>query len=359
MVPAEIFDRLDVGLVALDASFAVTHCNRTAARMFCGNVQFVARLQAGELTDAPHDWQAVCARVAGDGKAERFEGVRYAGAEDRTYTLNVELRPEAGKGEARGGLLVIVEDVTVRAELEKKLTAAENMAAVGRLAARVAHELNNPIDGTLRYVNLGMRMLQKAAESAAGEVDSEKLQGYLDQARLGLVRMARIVADLLEFSRSTPMLHENGNINRVVEEAIQSLNEHADGHGVMVMADFRDDDRMPSLEGAKLFQVCCNLVKNAIDAMPDGGRLTVQTGIVGGDVVVRFEDSGVGLPEETQRVFEAFYTTKPPGQGTGLGLAICREYIEQLGGTITAQNAPERGAVFTIRIPLSSCADRA
>jgi two-component system NtrC family sensor kinase len=248
-----------------------------------------------------------------------------------------------------------VEDVTTRSELESRLASAENMAAVGRLAARVAHELNNPIDGTLRYINLCARLLKKQAEDASRPVDVPKLQSYLDHAREGLVRMTRIVADLLEFSRNTPMLSETGNINRVVEESIQSLSEHADRNGVIVMADFHDDGRMPALEGTKLFQVCCNLVKNAIDAMPDGGRLTIRTGIVEAQVVIRVEDTGVGLPPDAERVFEPFYTTKPPGQGTGLGLAICREYIEQLGGTVTAERGEEQGTVLTIRIPLSSC----
>jgi len=110
------------------------------------------------------------------------------------------------------------------------------------------------------------------------------------------------------------------------------------------------------MRSANLFQVFCNLVKNAIDAMPTGGTLTVITEIVGSEVVIRFEDTGVGLPAEIERIFEPFFTTKGPGKGTGLGLAICRDIVEKYNGRITAARRPAGGSVFTIRIPLESCA---
>ena len=101
--------------------------------------------------------------------------------------------------------------------------------------------------------------------------------------------------------------------------------------------------------------MCCNLSKTAIDAMPNGGRLTVKTGLVDDDVLIRVTDTGEGLPEPIDRVFEAFYTTKPAGQGTGLGLAICRDFIEEMQGTIRAENGPTGGAIFTVRVPVAEC----
>ena len=274
--------------------------------------------------------------------------MRYLGEGDEAYTLNLTLIPLRQKGGGPPqGLLVVTEDVTQQAELERRVAASESLAAVGRLAARVAHELNNPLDGALRYVNLCSRLLAETGE--------EKALEYLDQARQGLTRMARIIGELLEFSRSTPMLAENGNINWVVEEALRSMRAHADGAGVVVAAGFHDDGEMPSMEGTRLFQVCCNLIMNAVDAMPEGGCLTITTGIVDDQVVVCFEDTGVGLPRDVERVFEPFYTTKPAGEGTGLGLAICKDYVERLDGRITAEQGKEQGAVFTIRIPVASC----
>jgi signal transduction histidine kinase len=112
---------------------------------------------------------------------------------------------------------------------------------------------------------------------------------------------------------------------------------------------------MPAVRGGRLYQVCCNLIKNAIDAMPDGGRLTISTGRVDEHVVLRVADTGPGLPEDASRIFEPFYTTKEVGQGAGLGLAISKDFVEDMGGTLEGETDPEGGAIFTVRIPLSSC----
>src|SRR5262249_3789665 len=98
-------------------------------------------------------------------------------------------------------------------------------------------------------------------------------------------------------------------------------------------------------------QVFCNIVKNAIEAMPTGGTLTIKTRAVANEMLVTLEDTGVGLPPDVERIFEPFFTTKPAGQGTGLGLAGCKEIIERHGGRISAGPRATGGAVFTIRLP--------
>jgi signal transduction histidine kinase len=363
---------LPIGLVLLDGSLRAVHVNAVARGILGRRDDVLDRLNDGMLDDADHDWCEAARTAIQTGRRDHRESARFHGEDDQAYTLNVTLSPLATRSDKSAAvgssitaqpdgadrpllpalpvLLVIVEDVTRVTELERRLAQAENMASVGRLAARVAHELNNPLDGTLRYVNLCARVL--------ADTNDEKVLEYLEQARQGLLRMTRIVSELLTFSRSGPVLEQSGNINWIVDEAIRSMNGPADQNGVAVVAGFHDDTKMPTLEGAKLFQVCCNLIKNAIDAMPDGGYLTVTTGLVGGDVVIRFEDTGKGLPDDSERVFEAFYTTKPVGQGTGLGLAICKDHIEQLHGRITAENGKEKGAVFTVWIPMASCGSR-
>ena len=97
-----------------------------------------------------------------------------------------------------------------------------------------------------------------------------------------------------------------------VDIAIRSMTEGQTADGIVVTADFQSQS-MPSVRGSRLYQVCCNLIKNAIDAMPEGGRLTLTTGLVGEEVVIRVSDTGVGLPEQPEKLFEAFYTTKPSG----------------------------------------------
>jgi len=222
------------------------------------------------------------------------------------------------------------------------------MASLGRLTARVAHELNNPLDGILRYVNLAIRRCETGRAPPADDV-----LDYLRAAREGLLRMTRIVREVLVFSRGRASTLDVANVNDVVEAAVRSLAPAADAAGVMVVADYQFEN-MPLIAGGRLHQICVNLIKNAIEAMPDGGKLFINTAVVGGDVVLRFSDTGPGLPDSL-RLFEPFATTKASGAGTGLGLVICRELAAQMGGAVHARNADGGGAVLTVTLPVAAC----
>jgi signal transduction histidine kinase len=355
---AALFDLLPLGLILLDAStpdLATLHCNRFAEQVSGPAEDWAKRWCAQAAPPGGRTWRQILADASANGKPVQFKALRFAGPAGDARMLNLEFAPLQRDG--RRALLIIVSDVTREEELARRLAATENLAAVGRLAARVAHELNNPLDGALRYVGLALRRIEQS-DAAAGPAGGDKLGEYLHQVRDGLLRMTRIVADLLGFSRNAPLIREQTNINRVVEEALHALSHHADANRVTVLADFHDDPQMPVLEDTRLYQVCSNLIRNAIDAMPDGGQLSVHTGIVDQQVLIRIADTGCGLPDTVERVFEPLYTTKPAGKGTGLGLAICRDYLAALGGRISAENIVTGGAAFTVRIPLASCREK-
>jgi signal transduction histidine kinase len=242
----------------------------------------------------------------------------------------------------RGDILVVLEPIAAGPSADSGQEMSRRLASLGKLAARVAHELNNPLDGILRYINLALRIV--------GDAPEPKLKAYLSETRTGLMRMVQIIGDLLEYSRSTAGEFDDVGINEVIEEAIRTLAAAADERKIVVAADFQSST-MPKVRGSRLYQVLCNLIRNAIDAMPGGGRLTISSGVVADDVVIRVADTGAGLLQPVEKVFEPFYTTKPPGQGTGLGLAISRDFVEDMGGTITAGNGESGGAVFTVRLP--------
>lgn len=229
------------------------------------------------------------------------------------------------------------------ADQEKRLKELQRLAGSDRLVARVAHELNNPLDGILRYINLALRLLEKQGPA--------KVADYLRESRKGLMRMVQITGDLLVYSRTSYDETLASNVNAIVEEAVRSLQDRATESEVVITASYRDEG-MPSMAGTKLYQVCCNLIKNALDAMESGGMLTIATGVLDSTVVLRFEDTGVGLPDDLEKIFEPFYTTKGSEEGTGLGLAICKEFVEQLRGTLTAGHRDGGGAVFTIKFPV-------
>jgi two-component system NtrC family sensor kinase len=198
----------------------------------------------------------------------------------------------------------------------------------------------------MRYINLAVRVSEM-------EGGPEKVVRYLNEARKGLTRMVQILGELLEFSRSSYGTYDESNVNRYVEDAVNAMQEKALRRGVNIVCNM--EGAMPPLRvGSNLFQVFCNLIKNAVDAMPDGGTLTVTTRLMNREVLVAFEDTGVGLPENVEQIFQPFYTTKPSGQGTGLGLAICKDIIEKYSGRIVAENRPEGGSRFTVVVPIES-----
>ena len=346
-VAGQVLQGLPLGVLVFDRELRVVYRNELARRMFTSVATVPELLIAGVVEGSGRDWAAELARVLETRTPLRQDHVVFV-AGNTELLLNLVCTPltDRSGGEVTGGILAI-EDVTNRAGLERRLAVSERLAPVGKLAARVAHELNNPLDGILRYINLSIRLLDASS--------SGKVVGYLEESRQGLMRMAQIISELLEFSRSSSAHFEEMNISGTVEEAVRTMQDNAQRAGVMI-ATFLREEGMPVLRGGMLFQVCCNLIKNAIDAMPDGGRLSITASVVDRQVVLRFEDTGVGLPDDIDRIFEPFFTTKKAGQGTGLGLAICKDYIERLHGRIVAQRGEPHGAVFTIYVPLASCA---
>ena len=342
-----VLERMARGVVLLDRHLSVRYRNR-AAQEWLGAATSAQDLFSNCRPMNPSEEPvARLAEVVRSGEPCRFECALGQGDLPATTVLSFSgqlLRETTSRQEAV--VVLIVEDASRSVGLEQRLAVSERLAAIGKLAARVAHELNNPLDGILRYVNLSLRV--------AGESSEGKLRSYLTESRTGLLRMVQIISELLEFSRTTHGQFDLTGINDLVEQAIKELAPQADRNGVIITADYHGAD-MPAVRGTRLFQVCCNLIKNAIDAMPEGGRLTITTGVVDDQGVIRVSDTGMGLPEEADRVFEPFFTTKEAGKGTGLGLAICKDFVEGMDGVIRAAAVPGGGAEFTVLIPVASC----
>lgn len=296
---------------------------------------------AVELDMTSVDWRRRLKSVIQTGEAARIDRVGSSAAEKdpRIYNVSCSVIKD-DEGRTIGGLLII-EDSTDRTVLEKRLAFYERLAVVGKLAARIAHELNNPLDGILRFVNLALRVKE----------EDDPARRYLEQARKGLLRMIRIIRELLEFSRSTITAFEHTSINGMVEEAVRSMESRASARRVVIEKNLAEE--LPNVRSGDLFQVFCNLIKNGIDAMPDGGKLTIATEVVGGQIRVTFADTGVGIDlDMMDKIFEPFFTTKDPTEGTGLGLAISKDIVEKYGGTIRVAGEPGKGATFKVDIPI-------
>lgn len=339
-----VVDQMPLGVLLSDQDGRILYRNPEADALFPRLSSLSAVLASGTATGPVVRWDECHERLKRGAGSVQLGSMTFPDPGGRQRRVSVSVHAlRTGSGPKSLGYLIQAAPPGQLADFTASCDAAGGRVD-GSLVARVAHELNNPLDGIMRFVNLAIR--------CANEAQQSQIQSYLEPARQGLRRMAQIIGELLEFSRSGDSQAEAKSINRVAEEALRTLEEKCDRAGVSAVADFREAG-MPSVRGSKFFQVCCNLFKNAIEAMPDGGRLTITSAVIDDHVVLRVEDTGVGLPEDAERVFEPFFTTKRDHDGTGLGLAICKEYVESLDGRITAERRPEGGSVFIVRVPVA------
>jgi signal transduction histidine kinase len=201
------------------------------------------------------------------------------------------------------------------------------------------------MEGILRYINLAIRIIEHE--------NLQKPQEYLTHCRQGLIRMVQIVSELLEFARGTYTSFEQVKIEQIIQDAVKTMGSDTQSSGVRILTNY--PSRLPKVRSSNLFQVFSNLIKNALDAMPNGGELSISAHLAAETIVVQFQDTGEGfVPENTELIFEPFFTTKEKGKGTGLGLAISKDIVERYNGRITAENAPAGGSIFTVYLPVTS-----
>ncbi len=224
-------------------------------------------------------------------------------------------------------------------ELEKRLETSERLAMIGKLAAGVAHELNSPLDGVMRFVKLTRDALPP---------DSE-LRGYQEEALGGLVRMSAIIRDLLTFSRNVVLEAEEESLEKQLRDATK-LTLAAEP---LKRVDVTFDLAVPRVSVPRgMFQVFRNLLKNAVDALDGEGRVEIRGGLRDGEVFVSVRDDGCGIPREIRdRVLEPFFTTKKAGSGTGLGLSIVSRIVERFGGGLEIESEEGRGTTVTVYLP--------
>jgi len=343
---ADILESMPQGVLVLDGAGKIHFRNVAAARWIDPRIDDVSKaFPGGPLGDNTTDWPGLLSAVLSTKEPTVVLGAVPRHTTESKPLLVLRLAPLKAARSRQPKQVVLVIDEPPTTSPHDVPGVSRRLLSLGKLASRVAHELNNPLDGILRYINLALRIVAESPEP--------RLKSYLSHSQAGLTRMVQIIGDLLEFSRSSASDTSLTPINEVIEAAIGESVASADAARVMLAVDFQTA-RMPQTQGPRLFQVCCNLIRNAIDAMPDGGRLSIVSGIVEDQVLILVEDTGVGLPHPPEKVFEPFYTTKPPGKGTGLGLAICKEFIEEMHGSIAAKTADQGGATFTVRIPLAS-----
>lgn len=236
-----------------------------------------------------------------------------------------------------------VADYLCRSSKEKDVL--NKYASVGKLAGGVVHEINNPLDGIIRYTNILLNQVHLDDNSVTRE--------YLLEIKNGLNRIANITKSLLEFSHivnSFPAQEKKYvDLHKLIDDSLGLMGHKVNGN---IKIEKRYAAGISKVMDLGLQHVMINLIKNALDAMPEQGQLEISTEIKDGRLRICFRDTGVGIPEELQeRIFEPFFTTKSIEKGTGLGLSICKEIVHKYEGEIKVNSAPGQGATFIIFLP--------
>ncbi len=260
-------------------------------------------------------------------------------------TANIAIAPLLSRDFVPVGRIVLVDDITERVTLETQLAQADKLSSIGLLAAGVAHEINTP----LAVISSYSQMLAKQLRGDA------RLGPVLDKITQQSFRAAEIANGLLNFSRTSTTEFRSTDLNQVVRDTLSLLEHQFKTAQILVDLDLADE--LPPIHGnpGKLQQVFLNLLLNAKDAMPGGGRLTIAT-LVNSHVEAVISDSGSGIaPENLKRIYDPFFTTKNmPGdrRGTGLGLSVSYGIIQEHAGKIHVESAVGSGTTFHLEFPL-------
>jgi two-component system, NtrC family, sensor kinase len=228
------------------------------------------------------------------------------------------------------------------------------MASIGKLAATVAHEINNPLFGILTYARLVLRGILKHDFEGRDEL-AEQLRTIERESK----RCGDLVKNLLAFSRQAPSNKEPSDLNTILRRAILLVKHKLDMQGVELTESLAAAVPPAQCDANQIQQVVLVLLVNAAEAMPKGGKLDVTTlaDPETGDCMLKVKDTGGGIPEDAlPRIFDPFFTTKEDQNRTGLGLAVAQGIVEQHGGDILVKSSPGEGTEFTVKLPAASVA---
>ncbi len=273
----------------------------------------------------------------------RLRKTGLANQKGETRMADILLAPLHSADNVDAGVLLVIEDITEKSQLENQLLQAEKLSSIGLFAAGVAHEVNTPLAGISSYA----QMLIKQMKSDDSRVD------LLKRIEQQSFRASNIVNNLLNFARVNDSDLEQVNLNSLMTDTVSLLDHTLSKAKVEIDLDL--DPKLPPTigNGGKLQQVFMNLFLNAKDAMPEGGRIRVETAAKGSSLSIRIKDDGQGISEEhIQRIYDPFFTTKEVGKGTGLGLSVSYGIIQEHSGRINVETSPGQGTTFTVELPV-------
>lgn len=343
-----LFQTIEDGVIVTDREDRVVFLNQSAGRLIGFSPenalgQHLSRLlpELDREVLRPSDRQKAIRREI----EIRFPRPRFL----RVYAAPIEQDPDAG-------VALVLHDATESHHQTREVVEAERVHALTLLAASVAHEIGNPLNAIHIHLQLMEREVRRLQQVAAGQstvdpaVIADKLASYLSVAQGEIGRLDYIVTDFLTAMRPTPPKLRDGIVNDVVRETLDLLRPELINRKLRVVEKLASDQPMIRLDPAQLKQALVNLVKNAMQAMTKGGTLTLTTGATAENVWIAIGDTGSGIsPEQLNRIFQPFQTTKE--RGSGLGLMVVQRIVRDHGGRIDFESRVGEGTTFTLWLP--------
>jgi two-component system, NtrC family, sensor kinase len=342
-----VLETLPLGVFVLAPDLHIVRANRDGARTLGCDPAIRAPFASVVAPERAAEIEALLRQAFAAEEVTRQEQEMVVAGELKRFRLTTA--PLAG-GDDGAHLIVLVEDITLAKQLERQMLLTERLTTAGRLAAGVAHELNNPL-----------ATIAGCAESLQGRLKEGALAGRAEVADfptyLGLIeeeayRCKEITGSLLQFVRDPGSRRTSTDLNGLVLKTIELISHQARYAAGVLTTELDDTLTELTVNEGQLRQVFLGLASNALDAMEGHGRLTIRTRRARREVEIEFEDEGPGIPDEiAPRIWDPFFTTKPPGQGTGLGLAIAQGIVTDHGGRIEMQTHVGKGSIFRVVLP--------
>ena len=328
-----VFQSSAAALLICDAQGRIQRTNERAVALLQCDAGALGGKQLAMFVELPSEW--------GEALPQDLASVpvRFAGSGERVGLLSISaLESEPGRFDGR---VVALDDISEQLRMEQRLAQQERLAALGRLAAGLAHEVNTPVTGIASYAQL-LKELTAPGDPRAPLVEKLEEQAF---------RVARIVTNLMELARPTGFERQLVDVAAVAREEVVRMRSDAESGGIAVNCS-ATTEATANGNRVQLELVMHNLLRNALQATPRGGHLDVAVSSAGDTVAIEVTDSGPGIPPElVERVFEPFVTSRQGRGGTGLGLAITRDIVRAHGGAIAVARSTAEGTVLRVELP--------
>jgi len=334
-------------VVSIDRQAKIVMFNAAAERIFGYSKAEVAGKKVNLLMAEPYaaEHDGYIARYESTGEARAIGRIRTVSARRKSgETFPIELSVTQVASGEDVNYAAFIRDISEKVKLQQQAVESERLATIGTMAAKFGHELGNPLNGMSLTIQLLEQRLRRLAASTDDQVGST-----VARLKSEISRLNSLLQDFRSLSRKESYNFQSTSLSGLVGEAIEiELPRYAE-HGVEVESIFPADLPAVQADIDKMKQAILNLAKNAVEAMPNGGKLLFKGAATNGSVTLHVSDTGAGIPPEVD-IFEPFFTTK--AFGTGIGMTIVRQIIAAHGGSVTYQSEPGKGTTFSIDLPV-------